>query len=249
MTSTVPARLSVRGWVIAVAVSAAAGLMFAVSSSLARAEGPLRQPTDLVAMVREEQANLEALTQVVDELRAEVDDLTLGAPLPFQEDAARAQLEGRVVGTLPVQGGGLRIELDDAPDHSIAIPGVSPDDLIVHQQDLEHVINALWAGGAEALTLQGRRVIGTTGFRCSGNILLIQGQVYSPPYVIEVIGDPARLLTSLEASPGVNQFQRAASVFGLGWSVSAVDRLVMPAYTGATEMNLAELPEGVDPLR
>src|SRR5690625_6014343 len=71
--------------------------------------------------------------------------------------------------------------------------GVEADDLVVHQQDMEAYINALWAGGAEAMMLQDQRVVNGSSFRCAGNTLLLEGRVYSPPFVITAIGDPEEL--------------------------------------------------------
>ena len=54
------------------------------------------------------------------------------------------------------------------------------------------MVNALWSGGAEAMTIQGQRVISTTGIKCVGNTVLLHGVPYSPPYVITAVGDHAR---------------------------------------------------------
>ena len=81
----------------------------------------------------------------------------------------------------------MTVALDDAPPQARSrplppgIPSPTPDDLVVHQQDIQGVVNALWAGGAEAMTLMGQRVIATTAVRCVGNTLLLHGAVYSPP--------------------------------------------------------------------
>jgi uncharacterized protein YlxW (UPF0749 family) len=123
---------------------------------------------------------------------------------------------------------------------------VRSDDLVVHQQDMEHVINALWAGGAEAMTLQGERVTSTSAFRCSGNILLLHGKVFSPPYVIQVVGDPQAMRASLDASPGVATYKQYVDWVALGWSVTSEERLELPPYTGTTELRYAEVPDGTD---
>src|SRR3712207_6487557 len=94
----------------------------------------------------------------------------------------------------------------------------SNDDLVVHEQDVQAVVNALWAGGAEAMTIMGVRVISTSAVRCAGNTLLLHGRVYSPPFTITAIGDPARLSGALAESEGVRQFRDAAADFGLGYA-------------------------------
>ena len=69
-------------------------------------------------------------------------------------------------GFTPVTGPPVTVTLDDAPA-SITADGVDPDLLVVHQQDIQAVVNALWRGGAEAMTIQGQRVISTTGSNAS----------------------------------------------------------------------------------
>lgn len=232
------------------AVAAAAGLMFSASARLADDPEGLRQSTGLVDMVRTETDSVDALADRADKLRAEVESLTdtglAGSP---KEDSELVRLESARVGTKPVSGPGILVELDDAPPASATIPGANVDDLVVHQQDLEHVINAMWAGGAEAMMLQGQRVTMTSAVRCTGNVLLLHGQVFSPPFVVEAIGDPEALLAALEASPGVTRYRQNATVFGLGWHVSLHDQIEMPAYAGSADLRFAALPEGIDPLR
>jgi len=116
----------------------------------------------------------------------------------------------------------------------------------VHQQDLEAVINALWAGGAEAMAIQGRRVVATTVVRCVGNVLLLDGQVFSPPYVVSAIGDPEVLRAALDASPAVGRYREWVDAVGLGWSVTSSNELELPAVQGAGELRFARVPAEVD---
>ena len=85
----------------------------------------------------------------------------------------------------------------------------SPDDLVVHQGDVQAVVNALWAGGAEAMSIMNVRVLSTSAVRCVGNTLLLHGRVYSPPFRVTAIGDPAALRSALTASGGVQSFREA----------------------------------------
>ncbi|WP_425955536.1 DUF881 domain-containing protein [Xylanimonas sp. McL0601] len=239
----------VRPAITVAVVAGLAGIMFAASAQLAHGSSSLRHPADLVELVSAESRRVDRLSAKVESLRTEVDDLSESSSVAPAEDTALAQREGMAVGSVAVRGTGLQVQLDDAPASSSTIPGVSPDDLVVHQQDIQHVINALWAGGAEAMTLQGERVTMTSAFRCSGNILLLHGKVFSPPYVVEAIGDPASLRAALDASDGVSTYLRYVASVGLGWSERSFDSLELPAYTGSTDLRFAELPAGTDPLR
>ena len=90
--------------------------------------------------------------------------------------------------------------------------GVDPDDLVVHQQDVQSVVNAMWAGGAEAMSIMDVRVISTSAVRCVGNTLLLDGQVFSPPFKITAIGEPTAMHNALESAEGVRQFRDAVQL-------------------------------------
>ncbi|MFC7876801.1 DUF881 domain-containing protein [Isoptericola sp. NPDC057391] len=227
-------------------VLAASGLLFTASAQLADTKDG-RDPQDLAELVTTESDRVADLTDRMNELEAQIDDLgeQVGTDLPTRSADLVAD-ESVVTGAAPVSGPGLRVALDDAPASSQSIAGVRPDDLVVHQQDVQHVINALWAGGAEAMTLQGERVTATSAFRCSGNILLLHGKVFSPPYVIEAVGDPDQLRASLDADPGVAIYQQYVDWVALGWSVKDAGTLELPAYTGSSEMKFATVPAGTD---
>ncbi len=139
------------------------------------------------------------------------------------EEAALA----RTAGLTARSGPGLVVSLDDAPrsartrSYPAGMPSPSPNDLVVHQQDVQSVLNGLRAGGASALSVMGQRVIATTAVRCVGNTLLVSGRVYSPPFVIAALGDPGRLRAALEAEPGVQIFQQYVARTGCTWTSPA----------------------------
>lgn len=238
-------------WAGALAVAlvlALAGYLFAVNARLsAGTDG--RTPQDFPGLVRAEAARLAEVEDEVRQLRAEVDALTDAATgdLPTLDSGTTA-LQDLAAGAGPVAGPGLTVRLTDAPTNLPQPDWVTNDDLVVHQQDLQAVINALWAGGAEAMMLQDQRVVSTTAFRCIGNVLLLHGRQYSPPYVVSVIGDPERLRAALLASPGVQEYLEYVDAVGLGWSTEREERLQLPAYEGASALELATVPAGVEVL-
>jgi len=234
-------------------VAALAGLLFTTNAQLARAPGAItssaRQPANLAQLVLAGASRNDQLEAHLDGLTTEIDQLTAAALLPGDKENADLVLqEGLAVGALPVMGPGVRVILDDAPASAAAIAGVQPDDLVIHQQDLQAVIGALWAGGAEAMTLMGERVTMTSAFRCTGNVLLLHGRVFSPPFVVEAIGDPGRLTAEVMAAEGVQVFLTYVDWLGLGFSLYQENNLTMPAFVGTT-LTMAQLPVGVEPLR
>lgn len=143
-----------------------------------------------------------------------------------------------VAGFTELEGRGVRVTLTDAP-RSVDIPGLDPNVLIVHQQDLQAFVNAMWAGNAEAVTLQGQRLISTTGIKCVGSTVVLQGIPYAPPYVIEAIGNVASLNYSLSTSPEVKTYADYAKRYGLGLKVETDVELTAPAYQGTVNLDYA----------
>jgi uncharacterized protein YlxW (UPF0749 family) len=141
-------------------------------------------------------------------------------------------------GLTAVAGPGITVVLDDAANPADD-PGVDPNQLVVHQSDLQAVVNALWAGGAEAMTIAGQRVIATSAVRCVGNTLLINGEVFSPPFRVAAIGPYRTMQKSLDQSRDVKYFKEAAEFYGLGYTVESEDHLQLPAYTGPLGLQYA----------
>ena len=169
------------GRTVTAVVCAFAGLMIMISAM--HAQGTDLRParnTDLVSLLHSQArrnteltGQLTALRQQVDELAARSDEQSDLPP-----DLSR---ESRRVGLTAVSGPAVTVTLDDAPS-SVAANGIEPDLLVVHQQDIQAVVNALWSGGAEAMTIQEQRVISTTAVKCVGNTVVLHGIPYGPPY-------------------------------------------------------------------
>ncbi len=226
-----------RPWSVLVPLTAlGAGLLFATSAATAqgtdlRADRRL-QLTELIARERQvaERTELSA-----DELRQDVE--ALAAQVALEDDrigraAAPAELAS-AAGLTAVRGPAVTVSLDDAARRP-GRPALSdnPNDLVVHQQDLQAVVNALRAGGAEAVSLMGQRIVATSAVRCVGNTVLLHGRVYSPPFVVTAIGDQAALRAALNDDPGVAYFRSFVDRFGLGYSVKNERSMTLPAYDG-----------------
>lgn len=158
------------------------------------------------------------------------------------DELARASALTAPAGLTALHGPGLTVTLTDAPrDADGSFPaGATPDDLVVHQQDLQSVLNALWAGGADALAVQDQRLVTTSAPRCIGNTLLLHGRTYSPPYVVTAVGDATRLLDALDGERGVAIYRQYVSRFGLGYAVRTADDISVPAYTGSISLDVAQ---------
>lgn len=239
-------RTGVRGAVGVALVLVLAGGLFAANARLAGGAGA-RQPQDLAQLVQDEVDRAAELTTEVQGLSGEVDRLTDAKTSGMAaEDIRVGETLALAAGRVPVSGPGLTVSMSDASTTAPHPDWVTNDMLVVHQQDLQAVINALWAGGAEAMTLQGERVISTSAFRCVGNVLWLHGRHYSPPYVVEAIGDPQALRRSVLETDAVQRYLEYVESLGLGWSLDTRTELELPAYEENVELRYATLPAGVE---
>ncbi|WNB85577.1 DUF881 domain-containing protein [Cellulomonas sp. ATA003] len=239
-------RSAVRGTASVGLVLALAGLMFTANARLASSQ-EARHPQDLGELADRESSRVEMLAARVDGLRAEVESLTDEQIETIETgDADAAELVAIAAGRAAVTGPGLTVQLTDAPAGRVRHPDATPDDLVVHQQDLQGVINALWAGGAEAMALEDQRVTALTAFRCVGNVLSLGGRVYSPPYEVHAVGDPRALREALMAAESVQTYLGYVARDGLGWSVTEEESLALPAAELGGGLTHARVPDGVD---
>jgi uncharacterized protein YlxW (UPF0749 family) len=201
-----------------------AGLLLAATHSVSGgAEIRRSDAPRLVDLVREAQQSVDRLTAQRDSLSTEIDTHHGGSPeagLALTAIQNRNAALAADAGLDPIRGPGLVVTLKDAQrDANGRFPrDASPDDLVVHQQDIQGVLNALWSGGAEGIQMQDQRIIGTSAPQCVGNTLLLNGRTYSPPYVITAIGDPVAMQASLAANPSVIIYKQYVVRFGLGYT-------------------------------
>ncbi|HKA69768.1 MAG TPA: DUF881 domain-containing protein [Actinomycetes bacterium] len=224
-----------------------AGLLFVISGRVA--DGTDLRPgrsVRLADLITETERDNAVAQRELSELRAEVAALTAAQPGGGTVAALRAATNRLrdSVGLAPAGGPGVSVTLDDAPAGEIdrehpGWPEPTPDDLVVHQQDLESVVNALWAGGATAMGIMDQRVISTSAVRCVGNTLILHGRVYAPPYRIAAVGDPGDLTRALAASDGIRVYRQYVTAYGLGYAVRRQSNLELSGYVGPIELDHA----------
>ncbi|MEV7883791.1 DUF881 domain-containing protein [Streptomyces sp. NPDC002817] len=231
---------------LTMAVFALAGLIFFTSFNTAkgtniRTDASLLKLSDLILERSHKNGQLDETTGTLRddvEALAERDDGSTKA-----EDDKLAALEKKA-GTQKLKGEAISVTLNDAPpDATAKLPGYpepQPDYLVIHQQDLQAVVNAMWQAGAQGIKVMDQRLISTSAVRCVGNTLILQGRVYSPPYKITAIGDPEKLRTSLAASPAIQNYMVYVNVYGLGWKVEDEGTVTLPGYSGTVDLQYAK---------
>ena len=221
---------------ITVLVLVVAGFMMASAAVAARGQDlrPNRN-TDLIALVRAQAARNVALAKQVGDLRSEVDKLSSQQGGAVADNTAAAAAAGLTA----VKGPAVSVTLTDAPANVKPV-GVAEELLIVHQQDIQAVVNAMWQGGAEAMSIQGQRVTSRTGIKCVGNSVLLHGVPYAPPYVIVAIGNQKTIEQSLDGSTYLQAYRQYTDRYGLGYSEKRITQATLDAYTGAIELGYAK---------
>lgn len=218
------------------AVCIAGGLLFGTASTHAH-ERPSTIGLNLPQLVREKQHEIRASEEQNHALEDRVDSMVAslqGTGEVGAENGTEPQeppLDALI--TSWVTGPGVIVELSDAPPSISADPqhNVSNNDLVVHQQDLDAVMNALWRGGAEAMAVQGIRITPQVPVRCIGNVILIGGQTFAPPYRIEAIGNDQAMLASLHADPQMVIYKQYVDAYGLGLRTESKSSLRLPPIT------------------
>jgi uncharacterized protein YlxW (UPF0749 family) len=232
--------------VLTAAVFALAGLIFFTSFNTAkgtniRTDTSLLKLSDLIQERSHHNGELdESNASLRDEMEtlAERDDGSTKA-----EDEKLAGLE-KSAGTQKLKGEAITVTLNDAPpDATAKLPGYpepQPDYLVIHQQDLQAVVNALWQSGAKGIKVMDQRLISTSAVRCVGNTLILQGRVYSPPYKITAVGDPEKMQKALASSPAIQNYMVYVNVYGLGWKVTEDGTVTLPGYSGTVDLHYAK---------
>lgn len=233
---TVPARRSHPWFALAAllaAVLVGVALRPAVPSTEARLSGRYRL-ADLIAVEQQRTASLRA---AVDQLRRELDReraaIATNAALAPSDDAfSDARL---AAGLAAVRGPGVRVVLDDSSLDEPP-PGATVNDLVIHSQDVQAAVNALWRAGAEAVAINGERLVSTSAVLCVGNTLLLNGTVHSPPYEIVAVGAGR---DRFEADRLYRRLRQQAAAFSLGLDVERLPTAEVPAYEGSLKPRYA----------
>jgi uncharacterized protein YlxW (UPF0749 family) len=196
---------------------------------------------------RSTQADAQAAT--LERLRAEI-AAAQEAQLTSPEDVDLANRVARlalVTGELPVTGPGIQVTLNDAPSVDTAGAAGDPraatgaDDGRVLDRDVQLAVNGLWVAGAEAISINGRRLTATSAIRSAGQAILVDFRPLVPPYVLSAIGDPGTLQSRFSTDNAAFYLQDLHNNFGVGYDLSAASQLRLPG-AGTFELRWARPP-------
>jgi uncharacterized protein YlxW (UPF0749 family) len=231
----------VRGSRVRPALIVACLLLGFVAVIVARGRTPasgVRRPlTGVAGLIGQQQRTAADLRRQIDDLRRQISAAqTADASQASQVAALQAQLKDAnlVAGLQAMRGPAVHVTLNDSDLKTS--PSGNVNDLVIHSQDIQAVVNALWRAGADAIAVNDQRLVETSAVLCVGNTLLLNGTVHSPPYRVVAVGANR---DRFEADDLVRSLRQDASTFGLGFSVSTDDATTLPAYDGGANLRYA----------
>jgi uncharacterized protein YlxW (UPF0749 family) len=200
---------------------------------------PTRNVNALAELFQKQDANLKRMEDEVITLRRQVRE--------YDRDQEVQRLR-MASGIYAVQGPGLELRLSDSKrklkDYE------DPNFFIVHYDQLELLINELWAAGAEAIAIGSgdekdsrgfQRIVANTGFSCAGTTILVDTKRIAPPYIIRAIGNPDNLRSALTLPGGFVETQILS--FELQFSMEKKDDVYIPPYKGSMVFRYAKIAD------
>ncbi|MFE9234019.1 DUF881 domain-containing protein [Cellulosimicrobium funkei] len=231
------------GTVALVALAVVLGVVTTAAAVQLRAPQPgvIAARETLEQEILERQATAEELSARGAELSGEIEQLQGAALSGASADVLDSlQEEGALTGTQPVEGQGVVVTLDDTGGGLSS--GATDASSLVHDSDLQRVVNALWAGGAEAVAINDQRLTGLSAIRSAGDAVLVDLQPLVGPYRVEAIGDPDAMRTSLLRSGTSDFLQLLGTQYGIRSGVTTQSRLDLPGRSAPT-LFFAHAPE------
>lgn len=139
---------------------------------------------------------------------------------------------------LPLAGEGIIIKMDDST--RAAKSGENPNLYLIHDDDILRVVNELRAACAEAVSINGQRLISTSEIRCAGPTLSVNNVRSAAPYEIRAIGDKKSLENAIQMRGGVAE---TLKVWGIQLEVTAADNVYIPPYKGTFKRTYSRIAE------
>lgn len=195
---------------------------------------PVQRTQQLAAQVSQLRKERDTLQSRVDSLRSNLDKVSTGLQATGITDGLA--YAGIMAGVTELNGPGVEVTLNDS-NFSLK-PGENPNLYVLHDEDVLRVLNEIRAAGAEAISINGQRLLATTEIRCTGpTIVLNKNKRLAPPYVITAIGNPDTIESSLKMKGGVAE---TLQFWGIQVSVKKLPQVTVPAHSGAIKFEYAK---------
>lgn len=193
----------------------------------------------LVTQIKARSAQVDARRARVANLREEITSLqALSLETASQGRGLSARLTrlGVATGAEPVTGPGVKVVVDDAP-------GAIDEKGTVLDSDLQKLVNALWASGAEAISINGQRLSNLSAIRTGGSAITVNFVSLSRPYTVLAVGDPNTMPARFVETEHGNDWLDLRATFNLEFAMTEEQSLSLPA-TPARRLNLRHATPG-----
>jgi len=223
-----------------------AGTLIAVAGAQARRGEPVAaaQRSRLIGEIHARTAETDALQSRLDRLRSDTERHRARALVRSDEGRRvrqRLARAGAAAAALPAAGDGIAVTLADAPrtgPGGPAAPRHAADGGRVYDQDLQVLVNGLWAAGAAAIGVNGQRLAPTTAIRTAGEAIMVDYRPLNGPYEVTALGDPDRLRDAFAGSAADRRLGALHDRFGIRYDVRRASGARLPA-AGASHLRYA----------
>jgi uncharacterized protein YlxW (UPF0749 family) len=197
---------------------------------------------DIIHSLEKEDASLE---NTIATLRSQIEAIQKERS---QGKGRLAQLQQEIealklaAGLTPVTGPGIIVTLDDNIAGAQAAKNSSPttykpEDYIIHDKNVLYLVNEIKAAGAEAIAVNGQRVVTSTDIRCVGTVILVNSTRLAPPYEVQAIGNPDVLEAAVQRSVDFSFLKSRDFPVKVTKSL----HLTLPAYKGGFSQDYVRL--------
>jgi uncharacterized protein YlxW (UPF0749 family) len=222
------------------AVLAVAGFLTVVASRGMEdsRRGAQSRRSSLVQLIKERQGEVEELGRTLVRLRGDVLDARRRISERSAKEAARERGVQVRAGVTAMVGPGLEIVLSDSDRQTD--DAAEQEALTIQDVDLQLVVNALWASGAEAMAVNGQRLVATSPIRAAGETITVNFRPLVPPYRVKAIGADRRVF---QQSDVARRFGDWVEEFDLGFEVHRRSKVEVPPYVGPLQLQAAQVAE------
>ena len=193
---------------------------------------PSAQVSDMETQLKNLRAEKEAAVQALLDTEArlakiEADQISDDAFL--QSLSADLEKYKMSSGIVDVKGPGIVVTIDD-PIPTEENPGDGYSTIMVHSDLLLSLVNKLKEAGAEAIAINGNRVVANTEISLAGSNVNINGNPTAPPYTITAIGDPDTMESAITIRYGIVELMRGT--YALQVNIAKQQDITITRYSG-----------------
>lgn len=151
-----------------------------------------------------------------------------------EEIAAKLKINNMLLGLTNVTGNGIQIKVEDS---KVTLITEDINLYLVHDADLREILNELANAGAEAVEINGERIVVSTCITCAGNIISINGTRISSPFIIKAIGNQETLYGAITRPGGYIQLMQNQTI---PTEVKKVQNITISKYSGVLKSDYME---------